>query len=152
MSTSPLRIDVPEPGTAPRQLASTPPPPNELHIEPVTWRALASTHADALIVGDGAVARSRVLNFIWPTLRKPIFWCDSRRLSLPDQREGTLVLEDTSALDADHQQQLLEWLHGGTGSPRLIAMSWHPILPLVEDGKFSRELCERFTVVKLVNA
>jgi sigma-54-interacting transcriptional regulator len=151
MSASPLRIGVPERGTVPCQPIRTPPAPNELHIELGAWRALAGTQADALIVGAG-VAVLRVLTFIWPTLRKPVFWCESRRLSLPTRCEGTLVLEDAHALDADDQQRLLEWLRGGAESLRLIATSSHLLLPLVEEGKFSRELYERFAAVKLVIA
>jgi hypothetical protein len=151
MSTSPLRIDVPERETVPRPPTKTLPAPNELHIEPGAWRALAATQADALIVGAGG-AVLRVLTFIWPTLRKPVFWCESRRLSLPDRCEGTLVLENAHALDAADQKRLLEWLHGGTESLRLIATSSALLFPLVEEEKFSRELYERFTAVKLVVA
>ena len=151
MSTSPLRSDVPEREPVPRPPTKTLPAPNELHIEPGAWWALAATQADALIVGDdGAVLR--VLTFIWSTLRKPVFSCESRRLSLPARCESTLVLQDAHALDADDQQLVLEWLHGGTESVRLIATSSPLILPLVEEGKFSRELYERFTALKLVIA
>jgi hypothetical protein len=152
MSASPLRIDVPERQTVPHRPTGTLPALNELHIEPCAWRALAAIQADALIIGDGVVAVSRVLNFIWPTLRKPVFWSESRRLSLPAHCEGTLVLKDAHALDAVDQQRLLEWLRGGTESLRLIATSSPLLLPLVEEGKFSRELYERFTAVKLVIA
>jgi hypothetical protein len=150
MSASPLRMDVSALGTIARQ-PRTPPAPSELRIDPSAWSALAATRADALIVGE-TIAVSRVLTFIWPTLRKPVFWCESRRLSLPDRCESTLVLGDAHALDADSQRRLLEWLHGGTESPRLIATSSPLLLPLVDEGKFSRELYERFTVVKLVKA
>lgn len=150
MSASPWRIG-PDRETALRQPARTLPAPDELHIEPRVWSALAATQADALIVGDG-VAVSRVLTFIWSTLRKPVFWCESGRLSLPARCESTLVLKDAHALDADDQQRLLEWLRGGAESPRLIATSSPLLLPLVEEGKFSRELYERLTAVKLVIA
>jgi hypothetical protein len=151
MSTSPLRIDVPGREAVPGPPANTLPAPKELHIEPDAWRALAATQADALVVGAG-VAALRVLIFIWPTLHKPIFWCESRRLSLPARSEGTLVLENAHALDAVDQQRLLEWLHGGTEPLRLIATSAPVIFPLVEEGKFSRELYDRLTAVKLVVA
>ena len=151
MSTSPLRIDVPERETAPGPSTRTLPAPNELQIEPGAWEALAATQADALIVGAG-VPVFRVLTFIWPTLRKPVFWCESRRLSLPARGEGTLVLENAHALDAVDQQRVLEWLHSGTEPLRLIATSSPLLFPLVEEGKFSRELYDRFTAVKLVVA
>ena len=149
MSLSPLPIDFPERETAPHPPTRMLPAPNELHIEPRAWRALAATRVDALIVGDGA-AISRVLTFVWPTLRKPVFWCESRRLSLPARCESTVVLEDAHALDVRDQQRLLEWLLGGGESPRLIATSSPLLLSLVEEGKFSRELYERITAVKLV--
>jgi len=150
MSTPPLRIDVPDRETARARAVRTLPAPSELRLDPYAWWALTTTQADAVIVGDGGVAVSRVLTFIWPTLRQPVFWCESRRLSLPAHYAGTLVLEDAHALGAGDQQRLLEWLQAGTESLRLIATS-SPLLPrLVEEGKFSRALYEDFMTVKLV--
>ena len=152
MHIPPLQIEVPGRQAGPRRPARVPPaPPNELHIEPSAWWALADTQADALIVGNGGEV-SRVLTFIWTTLRKPVYWCESRRLSLPTRREGTLVLEDAHALDTVDQQRLLEWLRGGAESLRLIATCSPLLLPLVEEGKFSRELYERVASVRLVVA
>jgi hypothetical protein len=149
MSTAPLRIDVPDREPAPRAIRTLP-APSELRLDPYAWSALTTTQADAVIVGNGGVAVSRVLTFIWPTLRQPVFWCESRRLSLPAHYAGTLVLEDAHALDAGDQMRLLEWLQAGTESLRLIATS-SPLLPrLVEEGKFSRALYEDFMAVKLV--
>jgi hypothetical protein len=150
MSTSPLRIDVLNRETAPPRVTKTMPAPSELHLDPYAWWALTTTQADALIVGDGGFAVSRVLTFIWPTLRKPVVWCDSRRLALPAHYEGTLILEDAHALDVGGQQRLLEWLQAGTESRRLIATSSPLLLPLVEAGTFSRELYEHFMVAKLI--
>jgi sigma-54-interacting transcriptional regulator len=150
MNTSPQRIEVLERETVPPRAIRTLPPPSELRLEPAAWSALTTTQVDALIVGDGGVAVSRVLTFIWPTLRKPVVWCESRRLALPAQNEGTLVLEDAHALDAGDQQRLLNWLQAGTESLRLIATSSPLLLPLIEAGKFSRELYEHFMVVKLL--
>jgi hypothetical protein len=150
MSTPPLRIDVPDRETAPARAVRTLPAPSELRLDPYAWWALTTTQADAVIVGDGGVAVSRVLTFIWPTLRQPVFWCESRRLSLPAHYAGTLVLEDAHALGAGDQQRLLEWLQAGTESLRLIATASPLLLPLVEEGKFSRELYDHFVAVKLV--
>jgi hypothetical protein len=149
MSTSPLRIDILDCETVPPQATKTIPAPSELRLDPRAWWALTTTQADALIVGDGGVAVSRVLTFVWPTLRKPVVWCESRRLSLPAHYEGTLVLEDVHALDVGDQQRLLEWLQAGTKSLRLIATSSPLLLPLVEAGKFSRELYDHFMAVTL---
>ena len=125
--------------------------PKAPHIEPCRWWTLADTQADALILGDNA-AVLQVLSFVWPTLRKPVFWCERGRVSLPARCAGTLVLKDTHAFDASEQQRLLEWLHGGTEPTRLIATSSPDLLPLVEEGKFLRELYQRFTALKLVVA
>jgi hypothetical protein len=149
MSVSPLRIHVPEPTTVPPRPAKTLAAPNELNIEPRAWWTLADTQVDALIIGDGT-AVSRVLVFLWPMLRKPIFWCESRHLSLPPRCESTLVLESADALDVDGQRRLLEWLDDGAKSLRLIATSPRQLDPLVEKGKFSRDLYERLAAVKLV--
>jgi hypothetical protein len=150
MSISPLRIDVPAREAAPPPATRTLPAPRELLLDPYDWSALTTTQADALIVGDGGVGVSRVLTFIWPTLRKPVVWCESRRLSLPAHYEGTLVLEDAHALDLGDQQRLLEWLQARTESPRLIATASPLLLPLVQEAKFSREIYDHFMAVKLV--
>jgi hypothetical protein len=150
MSTPPLRIDVRDREPVPPRVTKTLPAPSELRLDPHAWWALTTTQADALIVGDSGAAVSRVLTFIWPTLRKPVVWCESRRLSLPAHYEGTLVLEDTHALDVGDQQRVLEWLQAGTKSLRLIATSSPLILPLVKAGTFSRELYDHFMAVKLV--
>jgi hypothetical protein len=149
MSTSPLRIDLEREPVTPRATATLP-APSELQVDPDAWSALTTTQADALIVGNGGVGVTRVLTFIWPTLRQPVVWCESRRLSLPAHYKGTLVLEDAHALEAGDQQRLLEWLQAGTESLRLIATSSPLLLPLVEEGKFSRQLYEQFMAVKLV--
>jgi hypothetical protein len=150
MSTAPRRIDVPDPQTAPSRAIRTLPAPSELRLDPYAWQALTTTQADAVLVGNGGVAVSRVLTFIWPTLRQPVFWCESRRLSLPAHYAGTLVLEDAHTLDAGDQQRLLQWLQARTGSLRLIATSSALLPRLVEEGKFSRPLYEDVMAVKLL--
>jgi hypothetical protein len=126
--------------------------PAGLHLEPSAWRALVATQADALIIGD-RYALTQVLNHAWLTLRKPVFWADSRRLCwLPEACESTLILEHAHELKLSDQGRLLDWLSAGPQSPRLIATASRPLSPLVEAGAFSRRLYDRIAAVHLAAA
>src|ERR1700686_2317157 len=119
---NPLRTEALEPSLAVLRQARLFAAPAGLHLEPSAWRALVATQADALIIGD-RYAITQVLNHAWWTLRKPIFWIDSRRLCwLPEVCESTLILEHAHELKTSDQGRFLDWLSaGGPQSPRLIA-------------------------------
>jgi hypothetical protein len=149
---SPLRTEVFEPsGFAPRE-ARLFAAPAGLHLEPSAWRVLVATQADALIIGD-RYAITQVLNHVWWTLHKPIFWIDSRRLCwLPEACESTLILEHAHELKMSDQGRFLDWLSAGSQSPRVIATASRPLSPLVEAGAFSRSLYDRIAAVHLTAA
>ena len=54
-------------------------PPDGLDVDRSAWWAFAGSNADALVIGEGTGAW-RVLTAVWPTLPKPRFWCDAKRL------------------------------------------------------------------------
>ena len=60
------------------------PPPDGLQLDQLNWWTFAATEADALLVGED-LAIWRVVSSLWPTLRKPRFWCDAQhqRTALP---------------------------------------------------------------------
>jgi hypothetical protein len=117
------------------------PLPDGLRIEPSAWRTFATSEADALVIGEDP-AIWRVLTYVWPTLPKPRFWCDSRRSkpTLMMYREGTFILQNTQDLEMEDQQRLLEWFGGNQARSRVIATASRQLVTLVEDGGFSRRL------------
>jgi hypothetical protein len=118
-------------------------------VDPAAWRTLVTTDADALIIGEG-VPVSRVLVFLWPTLRKPVFCCEGRRPVLPAGGEGTLVLKSANELTPADQERLLEWRNGNASQSRIIAIAPRQLLTLVEDGTFGRSLYDRLKAVSLL--
>jgi Sigma-54 interaction domain len=149
MSVSPSGADIPELRVGSRRSDRAFPAPADLRVEPSAWSTFVTTQVDALIIGD-AVAVSRVLTFMWPTLQKPVFWCDSRRLSFPGSSEGTVILKDIHEFDTVDQQRMLDWLSSGTRSPRLVATASGQLLPLLDNGLFLRSLYKRVKGVELV--
>lgn len=115
------------------------------------WWAFAGSNADALVIGEGTGAW-RVLTAVWPTLPKPRFWCDARRLrpNLAMYTEGTLILENVDELETSEQQRVLEWSGRCGTRSRIIATASPRFGTLVEDGQFSRALYDCLTSAKLV--
>ena len=108
-----------------------------------------TTKANALIIGEGEPV-IRVLNIVWPTLRKPVVHCAGRRLILPVGREGTLVIGDAHRLADEDQQRLLEWWDAGAPHPRIIACASPQLFTFVAEGAFSQCLFDRLRDVQLV--
>jgi hypothetical protein len=152
MNPSLSPTDGPDLRTVAPDRATEIPVPDGVRIDPFTWWALATTDADALIVGESRSV-SRVLSRAWPTLRKPVFFCERRRLTLPTERQGTLVLQDAHELAASDQQRLLDWLHASARQPRIVATASHQLFALVKEGGFNRGLYDRLkAAVQLVLA
>jgi hypothetical protein len=123
--------------------------PGEINLDPGAWWTATETQADVLVMGD-ALAVSRILNFFWPTVRKPVFWCD-RRLAVPDHAVRTLLLQDLDETWLEDQDRFLFWLEAKTSAPpRLIATAGRPLLDDVESGRFRRNLYGRFQAVQLI--
>jgi hypothetical protein len=118
------------------------PPFGSVEVHPSVLR-FVTTKANALIIGDRDPI-IRVLNIVWPTLRKPIVHCAGRRLLLPVDHEGTLVIGDAQQLVERDQHRLLEWWDSGARQTRIIACASPQLFAFVEDGAFSRCLFDRF--------
>ena len=124
------------------------PPADSLQLDSSVV-GLAATKAHALIVGESALI-VRVLNVLWPTLRKPVVHCEGRRLILPVDPEGTLVVRDAHQLAPHDQQRLLEWWDPCAPHTRVIACTSPQLFGLVETGAFNRCLFDRFREVQLM--
>ena len=138
-------------GANPRNLptvAGHVPAPDRFQADP-SVRRVAATTVNALIIGDDAEI-VRVLNVVWPTLRKPVVHCEGRRLILPVGREGTLVIRNAHQLVDQDQQRLLEWSDTNAPRARMIACASTQLFTLVENGTFSRCLFDRLKDVQLM--
>jgi hypothetical protein len=149
MSVLPSPAAIPERQAVTQRSASSFPAPADLRVEPSAWSMFVTTQLDALIIGEG-IAVSRVLTVMWPTVQKPVFWCEGGRLSLPASWERTLILENIDKLDIVDQQRLLDWLSSGVESPRLIATTAHQLVPLLDQGLFLRSLYNRLKGVEVI--
>src|SRR5258707_7714810 len=132
-------------------LARDVPPPDGLGVARSVWWTFAASEADALVVGEDP-AVWRVLTAVWPTLQKPRFWCDSRRLrpSLSMYGEGTLILQNVDELETSDQQRGLEWGSGTDPRSRIIATASRQFVTLVANGRFSGPLYDRLKSAQLL--
>lgn len=122
--------------------------PAGLRVDPYVWWRFATAGADAMIIGEPASV-VRVLNFVWPVLRKPIVQSESRRLNLPVARDGTLVIRDAHELAGRDQQRLLEWWDESVAHPRIIATASRQLSACLEAGAFNRRVFDRLMDVDL---
>src|SRR5262245_16023675 len=122
--------------------------PEGLSVDPSNWRLFTTTDAHALLIGDG-LAVWRVLTSVWSTLRKPRFWCESRRLALtlPIYRAGTLILQNVNELEIQNQERLLEWHNQVDRRLRIIATAPDKLELLVQNGVFIRPLYDQLKPV-----
>ena len=87
-ATNPVR-----PSSAARSLLSTIgpkdiPPPDGLQLDLVNWWRFVAAEVDALLAGE-ELAIWRVVSALWPTLRKPRFWCDGQHQRTADSIDAS---------------------------------------------------------------
>ena len=99
-------------------VAGNVPAADSFQVDPAVWKFVTSK-ANALIIGEGP-SITRVFNVVWPTLRKPVVHCEGRRLILPVDQEGTLVIGNAHQLADRDQQRLLEWWDPAAPRTRII--------------------------------
>jgi hypothetical protein len=80
---------------------------------------------------------------------KPVRWCRlSGPLQLPEEKRGTLFLNDIALLTLRDQIALYDWLGRSAGDLRLIAGSTASMTSLVAHGKFLDGLFNRISDVQ----
>ncbi len=125
---------------------------------PDHWRLARAAHVDLLLMGMPRVnllliAPDGVVRFVLESLlldlQEPIVrWRPGERLALPSTEDtGTLVLHDASALSADDQLRLLDWLERAEGRTQVVSTSSTPLLPRVHAGSFIDTLYYRLNTV-----
>jgi transcriptional regulator of acetoin/glycerol metabolism len=74
----------------------------------------------------------------------PVRWCRlPGPLRLPDDRQGTLLLNDVAALSLEDQIALYDWLAHPAAGLRVIAGTTVPMAPLIASGRFLEGLFNR---------
>jgi hypothetical protein len=79
----------------------------------------------------------------------PVRWCRvPGQLRLPEDRRGTLILNDIAALTLQDQIALYDWLGRTAGDLRLIAGTSASMSSLVANGRFLEGLLTRISDVQ----
>lgn len=79
----------------------------------------------------------------------PVRWCRlSGQLQLPQDKRGTLLLNDIASLTLRDQIALYDWLGRSSGDLRLIAGTTASMASLVAHGKFLEGLFNRISDVQ----
>ncbi len=107
------------------------------------WRLLLTSRPNVLIEGPEA-ATEAVLSALQAHCLPARHWGDS----LGNQRPGTLIVREVSALTAIEQQRLLRWLETGERS-QVLSTTAQPLFALVERGQFLADLFYRLNVLRL---
>ncbi len=112
------------------------------------WRALLRTRANVLVTGskgalDGFVGACR------SELRRPLSIVSAAGpLSL--HWSSTLVITDVDRLDTASQRTLAAWIHDPENSDtQIISLTAVPLFPLVDAGRFDRDLFYRLNTIHL---
>ena len=121
-----------------------------LQLDLVNWWRFVAAEVDALLAGE-ELAIWRVVNSLWPTLRKPRFWCDGQhqRTALPTYGEGTLIMRNVHDLTLADQEAMLDWCEHHQTRSRMIATAPRHLPALVESGRFNRRLYDHLRSVQL---
>jgi hypothetical protein len=113
------------------------------------WDLAVRTHHNLLLEGSPSDTEER-LAALTPHLRGPLCeFTPADGASLPQPREGTLILLEVARLDAARQTALVRWLDkfDERGPVRVVSTSSQPLFSLVGSGAFSSELYYRLNVV-----
>jgi hypothetical protein len=113
------------------------------------WELAVRTQINVLLEGSSSQIDG-VLEALKPHLREPV--CEFRPAdgaSMPQAREGTLILLDAARLDAAQQAALVRWLDDFDSRPpvRIVSTSAEPLFPLVRSSAFLSELYYRLNAV-----
>ena len=104
------------------------------------WRILRAHRHNVLLEGP-ASATNAVLRLLQPHIREPIRWGRPHRaLTLPSGEAGALILRNVTALSADDQKRLLEWIVRTGSHTQIVSTTDRPLFALVTRGLFDEAL------------
>lgn len=113
--------------------------------------AIIEAHHNLLLVGTPS-ATNGMLAALKPCLRNPIQQYKPKiGATLPQPRDGTLVLLEVAKLDLKQQRELLGWLDQFREGfyVQVVSTTCQPLFSLVETGAFLPELYYRLNVVRI---
>ncbi len=70
-------------------------------------------------------------------------------LALPDARQGTLLIENVTALTAAQQQDLHAWLADAPAQMQVVSVATESLLAAVHEGRFLEALYYRLNIVRM---
>jgi Sigma-54 interaction domain len=109
------------------------------------WHVLLTSHPNVLLIGPDHATNGALLT-LSPQLRQPMCWSRcGESLTLPTADEGTLILRQVEALDADQQQMLLGWLDESRVQVVSVTSEW--LFSRVEFGTFLDRLYYRLNAL-----
>jgi hypothetical protein len=123
-------------------------PGSGIRLNPADWSLLAGSHPNVLISGPEQATHA-FIHAVAAQLQSPVRCCIASEVvpSLGDT-DGTIVLRDVDALDADRQNELLLWLDdAGHGRTQVVCTTRKPLYDRVQAGAFLDRLYYRLNVI-----
>jgi len=112
------------------------------------WDVAVRTQHNLLLEGSPTDTEERLVALA-PRLCEPLCeFTPADGASVPQPRDGTLILRDVAKLDAPQQATLLRWLDERL-PVRIVSTSAAPLFSLVGSGAFRSELYYRLNVVRI---
>jgi hypothetical protein len=111
-----------------------------------SWRVLQAMRPNVLVIDPDACHRRRVIDAVLQGSRAPLWRCGGAHLTLPEDRVGTLIVEDAAGLTDTEQQALLAWIERNR-STQVVTVAPQPLYPGVAAGTFLDGLYYRLNVL-----
>ncbi len=113
------------------------------------WGILRAHRLNVILEGP-ATATNAVLCLLRPHIREPIRWRQPHRaLKLPSGETAVLILRNVTALSADDQTRLLEWIVRTGSQTQIVSTTDRSLFALVTRGLFDEALYYRLNLMLL---
>ena len=117
-------------------------------ISPVELQLIINGRVNTLLVGSAA-SLSAALTALRAQVVRPIALASGAEWRTPTGSPATLIVENISALSAEGQRAMLDWLDSPSRPAQVISTSERPLFELVERGTFSDRLFYRLNMMYL---
>lgn len=117
-------------------------------ISPAELQLITGVRLNALLCGPSA-ALSAALTALRPHITHPLAVTSGFAWRPPASSTATVIVENVSAMLADEQHAMLDWLDASSQPVQVICTSERSLFELVERGTFSDRLFYRLNVMYL---